>query len=433
MKLLFMDPKDVKLTVGRLRFGAHALHEIGPAEGLPEKVIIGAAIPTGERIECYGWQNDQDKSWRILRCTSRDMVRFDDVEVVHEEKQGAAADWLGMTVMARHGDGTLWLWRWARGKPSHALYAYNSADGRTWARAQQDPVFHDHDSNGILWDERTQQFINYQATYQPWRKRYEDNIGSAKRRVMHIRTSADGLHWEPSEDVGFGGPFVPEARLFTPDAEDPDEVELYRMMVFPYGDRCVGMQLNYAPSPQEVNPRMQKDASKHGPHLETEWWVSRDGFQWDRPHRGLHASGPSPGHIWHSPVLVDGTRRFFIGGGCYGYDEDRLFYVESRANAEFCTVPFTMPSGGLRLNACTRGDYPEGSAFSDQSYVMAELLDGECKPIEGYEPTQCAFQGVDGSELELKWGERSAADLAGQRVHLRFYMRMARIYAVTSA
>jgi hypothetical protein len=104
--------------------------------------------------------------------------------------------------------------------------------------------------------------------------------------------------------------------------------------------------LNYAASP--LLPR------KHGPQLDTEWWVSRDGLRWDRPYRDLNAVGDAfPGvvNITHNPMLIDGQLLFHFGNQLLGIKQDRLSYVGARAGAEFSTVPFSAPAADLYLNA----------------------------------------------------------------------------------
>ena len=63
---------------------------------------------------------------------------------------------------------------------------------------------------------------------------------------------------------------------------------------------------------------------------------------------------------------------------------------------------------------------------------MVELLDENDRVISGYEKELCYFQDVDDLYLPLVWDGKDGAALAGQTVSLRFYIRDARVYAVTT-
>ena len=110
--------------------------------------------------------------------------------------------------------------------------------------------------------------------------------------------------------------------------------------------------------------------------------------------------------------------------------EDRLTYVAARSNGVFDTRQFAMPASGLRLNAQIPG---EGFVDGDiQAYVMAELIDDRGRVITGYERERCLLVApADACDIPLRWDGRSAAELAGSAVRVRFYFRAARLYAVT--
>jgi len=52
--------------------------------------------------------------------------------------------------------------------------------------------------------------------------------------------------------------------------------------------------------------------------------------------------------------------------------------------------------------------------------------------VPGFEANKCLIQKTDQIDLPLRWGDKSACELAGQTISLRFYLRSANIYAVTS-
>ena len=65
---------------------------------------------------------------------------------------------------------------------------------------------------------------------------------------------------------------------------------------------------------------------------------------------------------------------------------------------------------------------------------MAELRDGDGEVIAGYERTKCLFEDCDGREVAAGLGTgRNGGELAGQQVRIRFFLRDAKIYGITSA
>jgi hypothetical protein len=183
--------------------------------------------------------------------------------------------------------------------------------------------------------------------------------------------------------------------------------------------------LNYAASP--LLPR------KHGPQLDTEWCVSRDGLHWDRPYRDVNAVGEAfPGvvNITHNPMLIDGLLPFHQGNQLLGVKQDRISYLGARASAEFSTAPFPAPLADLYLNTAIPSPTREFEA--QQAYVMAAVLDDEGKVVPGFEAEKCLIQNNDRIDAPLRWKERSARDLAGRTISLRFNLRSANVYAVST-
>lgn len=86
--------------------------------------------------------------------------------------------------------------------PGHALLAYVSDDGQTW-RQLAAPAYHDHDAFRVSWDQRTNELVNLQTTCQRWQKKYPDNLGDKRRRVLSVRTSRDGVNWDPPGNQAF--------------------------------------------------------------------------------------------------------------------------------------------------------------------------------------------------------------------------------------
>jgi len=428
MKLLFTGPEDCHDVFGRLHFGAESLRVVGPATGLPPmRPRCAVPEPDGSWL-LYGGSGGHDEPWRIWRARTFDGLHYEGAECVFQSEPGG---WLGELDIAHNaGDGSLLCLKWHRGRTGHAVLAFGSEDGSAWRPLAAGPVYVDHDAFGLMWEPRTRRYVCYQTTYQRWAKRYEDNIGRDTRRVLHVRTSADGVAWEPAADVPWAGPYMPAERLVTPDADDPEDIEFYRFCGFPYADRYAGMMLIYCPSPHAANPRYPW--TKHGPHLGGEWWISADGARWRRPYRAVFAPGRAPGVIEHGPMDLGGRHLWVIGGTVCGLPASRLFFVASRANAEFSTRPFVMPSGPLAVHAALGFDGDDQRGMMGQGYVMAELCQEHGSVIAGYERERCVLRHLDGDAVRLLWGAADGSALAGQVVRLRLCCRDARIYAVTA-
>lgn len=434
MRLLTLEPADVFDPYGHLEHRASGPAWIGEVRGLPdpEPRWCLPVADEGGGWWIYGWQQWTEggvPAWAIVRARTCDGLQVEQFERLYTE---SGPDWLGMTDFARNGDtGQLLMLKWGRGKPGHALWAYGSDDGVTWQRLKDEPVYCDHDSFGVLWVPELARFVVHQATYQNWSKKYADNIGDGIRRVTHLRTSADGVTWDPPGDVGFHEPHMPDDRLIVPDGDDPTELEFYRMRAFPYGDRYVASVLHYAPSPQVVNPHAHRN--KHGPQLACEWWVSDDALTWRRPFRGQDAAGDMPGPITHAPLEVAGQLRFVLGRQAYALPAGRLAGVFCGANGEFGTRPFTLPGAPLSLDidaGHTKGPRPN---MHVQAYVMAELQEANGRVLQGYERERCAHLDVDRPDLPLRWDGKDGTDLAGRQGRLRLCFRDATVYGVTSA
>ena len=420
VRILFWTREDVTDTLGKLEFDANPLEVETGITGYPN-MAYGCEAPRGDgSARIYGWQslNWSDKPNRalaIVRCATTDGRTFTDAETVFVR---ANPDWLGFANLVRRPtDGVFFFFTWSPG----ALHVFRSEDGKEW-RQLTDKAYSDHDAMCVTWDATRGQFLNFQTTLEAFPKRYPDNIGS-RRRVLSFRRSTDGVVWE-----SVSPPFLRGETLWRPDADDPVDLEFYRVVAFPHQGRHVMLILDYAPPPAEANSR--RATTKHGPRYLTEWAVSRDGLNWQRPFRERDAAEKI---IWtplQGPFRRGGVLRFYGGEGkCGSLPADRLFYATCRANGEFSTPLFNMLAGGLTLNADARwrpGETP------GQAYVMAELWDERGCVVPGYERASCLFENVDGRALPLRWGEKDGSELAGRAVRLRFYLRDAKLYSVTS-
>ncbi len=435
MKLLFSDSSDVFKAWGRLEFGANPIKFVRECDD--PGFIISCCVPRSDGyIDVYGYKNEFDKSitelnrrmerksiWRIFHAVTKDGQNYDDVKIVYESQPGP---WEHFMTITYSPDRDEFLALKNKDNPEgFDIMAFFSKDGKTWYEYENNPVYHDGDAWGVLWSSKSQRYVSTTKSFQHWTKHIPDHgkcPSGEVRRVISVRWSKDGRNWEPSEPVLIhaGGPLLPEGLLITPDENDPPDLEFYSTFGFGYYDRCFGMTLNYAASP------LMPDA--HGPQMDTEWWLSRDGLDWKRPYRNANVTPQGVTRISHNPIIADGMLLFNFKNKLFGMREDRLTYVGSRANSEFSTTGFEMREGDLYLNASVPSpDRPYGH---EQTYLMAEIEDLNGNIVAGFERDKCLIQSCDEINIPLKWGGQSARELKGQRIRLRFYMRASHVYAV---
>ncbi|UCD29833.1 MAG: hypothetical protein JSV03_04950 [Planctomycetota bacterium] len=421
----FWDEHDIHDPYGKMEYRAHPLQHVGQARGLPTMAVSCTVKRKDGGWWVYGWScYGKDGKFKdtnplqIIRCWTADGIQFNDPRIVYSD---TGQHWLGSgKIVCRQTDNRLFMFAWARGKPGHALYVYSSPDGEDW-KSIAAPAYNDHDAFGIIWEPASRQFVNYQTTYQKWNKKYPDNIGKDKRRVLSLRTSKDGIRWEPPLSVGFNEPHRDQSDLIVPDKNDPAELELYRVCTFPHQGRIVGLLCKYAPSPQIANTRK---GTLHGPGLGAEWFFCREWSKIDRPCRDIDAIADIGNWMPRGEPIGAGDMLYWYNSGSKsiaGIHRQRIFYVFCRANGEFSSPWFTAPIGDLLLNA---------SADRYDSYVMVEVQDENSTVIPGYEKEHCVHMGVDDTDLRLRWGDKSIGDLAGQKVRVRIYFRDARIYGL---
>mgnify|MGYP000970337263 CR=1 FL=1 len=437
LKLLFSGPQDIADTWGKLHFGATSLERM---EEVPHPGFeVSCCVPRDDGVwDIYGLILDEEpisiegqtyNKWRIIHATTRDAISFNDIETVYDSPPG---EWTFNHAMAYNPEAREFLLLKLNIDRSGFRYmAFFSKDGRNWTENPGNPLFYDGDAISLFWSPKLHRYVltskSFQNTAQP--KHLPDH-GGIYRRVLSIRSSVDGRHWEPSDSIddvwnrdGRWKP-LPDELLTLPDEQDPPDLEFYSGNGFWYHDRSYMMVLNYAAT--RLAP------GKHGPQMDTEWWVAREGLDWERPFREVNALGnafPGYARITHNPLLIDGRLLFRFPHHLVGMKEDRISFVGARTNGEFSTLAFEMPEADLYLNAAVPS--PDKPLAGNQAYLMAALLDEAGQVIPGYEFEKCLIQNADQIDLPLLWEGKSAAELAGQTVRLRFYLRSANIYAVT--
>ena len=444
-KLLFSGPQDISETWGKLHFGVTPVRLIREIEPPPFTVVGCFPRPDGT-WEVFGQQLqeagrgresfEQTNAWKLIRATTRDGVTFENQETVLDQP---AAPWTQHAAIAFNPDAKEYLLLKLKMDSSGFAYtAFFSSDGKQWQAHPGNPLFYEGDAMSLFWSPALHRFVCVSKSLQPYRKHTLDHGGTTKalsdnslrdRRVLMLRSSPDGRHWEPSVSLpdvwdrhGQKGSH-PAGLLTLPDAGDPPDLEFYSGNGFWYHDRAYMMVLNYAASPVT--------ARQHAPHLDNEWWTSPDGLRWERPARGFNALEvfPQIPRLETPPMMVGGNLLWLRGKMLLGLPEDRISCVSARANGEFSTRLFKMPAAGLLLNAAVPA--PERPFAKEQAYVMVSVLDNEGRTITGFEADKCVIRNNDRRDIPLKWGDTSARELAGETIRLRFFFRSANIYAVT--
>jgi hypothetical protein len=446
LKLLFSSPQDLANAWGKLHFAVtpvRLIREIDP----PPFDLVGCFARGYGSWEVFGQQlqaagrgrepHEETNAWRIVRALTRDGAQFDHQETVLEQPPGP---WSQHAVLAFNPETKEYLLLKLKvDRYGFAYTAFLSSDGKQWQAHPGNPLFYEGDAMTVFWSPVLRRFVLVSKSLQPFRKHIRDHGGPTPalgdeelrdRRVLMLRTSRDGRHWEPSVSL----PDVwdrhrqkaahPPGFLTVPDAEDPPDLEFYSGNGFWYFDRAYMMVLNYAASPLA--------ARKHAPQLDNEWWTSGDGLRWDRPARGINALEvfPRVARLEMPPMIIGGNLLWLRGRMLLGLPEDRISGVGARANGEFSTKLFKMPAADLMLNAAVPA--PERPFAKDQSYVTVALLDAQNQIFPGFEAEKCVIQNEDRREIPLRWGEASARQLAGKTIRLRFFLRSANIHAVSA-
>jgi hypothetical protein len=276
-----------------------------------------------------------------------------------------------------------------------------SPDGLHWTKDDRGAVLTEHnDAFTLVHTGEGGEYLLYQTALVPWPdKPLKDNLDQW-RRVISLRRSRDLVSWTDQEIV------------LQPDEQDAPTAEFYLLKVFRYADRYVGLLMKYFADPQAPG--------RHSAILRTELVLSNDGLDWQRPYRGTDMG------VWTyaDPFAYEG------GLGLVAHDERCLTLFPVRrdgfaccaadAQGSFCTRPFIMPPGELRLNADCR-----------QGSVAVELLDENGVGIPGCEAAGCRLEAADGCDLPLRWRDSATDHFAGQRVRLRFVLERAKVWSVT--
>jgi hypothetical protein len=476
-KLLFSGQQDLVNTWGKLHISVTPVDTINAnvpssemsrpsATGIPERRVVGCFPKADGSWEVFSqeflkvsegapgkWYEGTNR-WKLLRGITTDGITFSNVETVIPDN---TSTWTSHLTMAYNPDaGEYLMLKIRNGSYGFAYHAFFSSDGKTWQKytgtREGGALFYEGDAMSVFWSPVLKRFVLVSKSLQPWKKHIVDHGGRTKslndttmidRRVLMIRSSADGRNWTPSEDL----PDVydlhnqkaahPAAWLTTPDGNDPPDMEFYSGTAFWYHDRAYMMVLNYA-----ANPLLPKH---HGEELDNEWWTSTDGLSWERPARRVNALASfmdGNKRINMGPMNIGGKLLWLNANRLEGLPEDRISGVSARANGEFSTKAFTMPNGDLLLNAAIPSPDRPWVRRNPQPYLMVEIRNAQGNVIPGYERSKCVIWDgttspnrntqVDVTNKPLLWSGVSARKLAGQNISLRFYFGGSTVYAVTA-
>jgi hypothetical protein len=310
----------------------------------------------------------------------------------------------------------------------HRFHVFAGApDGSGWEQIDDGPVYLGQDAFSLAWN--GDRIINYQTSYHNFPKRMPDNMGANVRRVLHVRTSPDGLHWTPGGSFSVDGEKLPDDQLILPDERDPDDVEFYKFSTFRHADLWVGSLVTYVSQPDFV-PKME--GWPHGPQLGAEWWLSRDGLSWQRPYRRsdapLDALPMSFLYGLTTPLRAGRLLRWNCAGRLFEADSRRLLGVGCRSNASIVTPELERSGVPLRLHVSFESERLNRSAGFRQGYVALELLDAGGNVVPGFEREKCVFEVGSGDVLEPRWEGRPAP--AAGTIRLRIMLRDARVYSL---
>lgn len=317
-------------------------------------------------------------------------------------------------------------------------------------------------------------------------RKYCDNAGCFKRRVITSRHSANGVNWTnpagcipptPTTKCWLPGqdPALDECckaynhtATIEPGPDDPPELQFYRLRPFYLGrsGRVIGHGTLYAPSPVQLTtsghygylplkcrtthlkPGLAEAC--HGPHMYEEWFVGprsgdpADMAGWRRPFArstaiGIGRAVPTNAWIMAQPVDHGDTHVFVADGTVWQAPTFRIAGLYAPANGEFTTSePVLMDRAileRLHLNAQASwhgrligGGCDEGC----QAYVMVEIQDAATGDVlPGYEKERSLMVDVDGLRLPLRWnGTNTASWAMPKSVVFRIYFRDATIYSL---
>ena len=438
--LTFGFPKNQKVNFGKISYGAEPPQCAGDVTGM--NFHITGMIPDDEGFVVYGRALAYQKrrsfpKAQVWRARTKDGFVFENARMLFEiPKYDPPVHWNGGDV-APLGKDQLILFICHLGKPptkGHPYHAFaGGLDGKGWRRLNPQLVYRGQDAISMGWNSKLGKFVNYQISYQPFIKQFRDNIPKI-RRVLHIRTSPDGLNWTPGESFGANGPYLPDEQLIVPDEQDAPDTEFYHFSEIDLGEFWAGTMVKYVPLPTEITRNKSMIAHRE-PYTSYEWWISPDGLNWERPFRENSALDEMPGSFAFNlgpPIVIGDELRWAVEGNVYVLNRRRMFYTYCRSNAEITTRELVLSGQPISLEVGFATVMRHQKGLMRQGYLMAELLDEEGNVIPGFERNKCIFKPSERTRLTLKWGNQSLPEGSiGRSVRLRLHFRGVRLYSAS--
>jgi hypothetical protein len=314
-----------------------------------------------------------------------------------------------------------------QGQEGRGLFAARSRDGIGWEVLDGGPLCTGFGDRMTAVGQRVEgRFVAF--------SRYIDATQKYGIRTINRTESEDLLHWSKPELV------------LKPDVEDPPNTEFYGMTVFPYGSRYIGALERMHCVPDVVDTELVIS-------IDTKAWARTQARSCFIP-RGEKGSWES---AWvnpaHSPPIRVGNHLYIYYSGRsgahgvpYPLTQGALYLSLLRLDGFAAleadlregwvlTPPIRWPGGDLAINADTQRSLDSHPGLH-HGQVRVELTDPEGAPLPGYERNACEpmvghfYAGQDEERTGIvRWGERTAAELEGKVVCVKFHLRYARLYA----
>lgn len=293
-----------------------------------------------------------------------------------------------------------------------------SSDGANWRMLYPPVMTGDGETNTLCADPLRGQYVctarsvQFTNLCQRWKRPW--------KRSAAIARSRDLLHWTPLLTV------------MEADEHDPEDTQIYKLVVIPYGHGYLGQLLMFY---------------THEMVLDNQLAFSRDLMNWQRigDRQPILARGDEG--TWDSkhvsltdtaPVLEGDTLRFFYGGknaphyqagfGALGTGTLRrdgfVCYEAGEREGVLTTTPLTLtgpPQIELNVDA-TNGE------------ARVELLDEDGNPLPGFSRKDCTPICGNHVRATVKFADSSRYDTwRDAALRLRFQLRNARLYAFRAA
>lgn len=280
-----------------------------------------------------------------------------------------------------------------------------------------------NDATFVYFNERLRLFEMYSVWLvpnDPQSRHYVPHDNAPQiRRVMHRRTSEDGLRWSD-----------PDLILIT-DEHDPLDLQFYHLAVHEIDDWRMGMLGHYRCWAQT---------------MDLELCFSRDGRHWQRPLRGAYIPRGGMAELDHcyiypaNRLLEHGEDWLLIhDGGNFKHNYELPEGVTERRTGIMAARLPKRRLAGLRTSGALRGSLelkgiPGAAAITVdadvQGELRAELRDTFGRSLDGYHLYESAAVTGDDTAHVLTWGGKTSEAYRYDAVILRLEIIDGTIYGV---